>query len=262
MNFKQTLTTTDGATMVCAGSILPNGEVVWGEGTWNRDADGPTQDVIFELFRGDLLGDPAHTLRLNGHAWRGLEDGPVDENAVDKLLHLVALNPEKAQALATYLSETPEAQWAFTRALVTIDVTQSCTVLMAQDGQARPSDKAIFDAARDDGRWEVNEGNEVEPYFGDPENDIEEVDLSDYLRALIADEQARRDPQAERIALLEAALKNAEGAIDALSDQIDQMKGSFDDDDHAIRNALEAGDTSLLEIRDVLKNAPSPGPAV
>ncbi len=41
---------------------------------------------------------------------------------------------------------------------------------------------------------------------------------------------------------LAAALRDALGAIDALSTQVEQMRGMFSDDDGTIAEAIEAGD--------------------
>lgn len=49
------------------------------------------------------------------------------------------------------------------------------------------------------------------------------------------------------------ALRNAAGAITALDEQIEQMRGMFDDKDGTIAAALEAGAESLGEIRAAIE---------
>lgn len=259
-HFHMLLTTADDATLSKTGVVLPT-DVVWGESCWDKDTDAQTVSVSF-LFKdnADSPIAPTHALTLSGDAWRGLED----MGAIDDLVRLSVLNPDKAQALATYLSETREANWVFTRSLVTMDVTQSTRVpLTGNTAGERPSDDEIFAASRERSDWAVNEGNEVEVYFGDPAEDIEEVGLGEYVKALLAEEEAKRDPKLARIAELEAmlaranaVLDNAAGAICAMDDQIEQMKGMFPDDDDTIAEAIEAGEDALTEIRSFWDQLP------
>lgn len=49
-----------------------------------------------------------------------------------------------------------------------------------------------------------------------------------------------------------SVLQSCIGAIEALSEQIQQMQGMFDDSDGVIAEALEAGDAAMDSARDVL----------
>ncbi len=75
-------------------------------------------------------------------------------------------------------------------------------------------------------------------------------------RATVTDEDKRFMYQISAAPEMAAALREASAAIEALQEQVDQMRGMFDEDeDSTIAEAYDAGDDALSAIGAALKKS-------
>lgn len=174
------------------GADVKDGALVVPEGTFD---DTPTRGAVLEL------EDTRH-LSLTGGEWRRLEM----QDCLSSFYRLVVLDLDVAKRVVQMM----KAGTQIFRAIVTSDATESCTVFCSTDDQ-----NDILDEARANGNFALNEGNaRGEVYLGGGAEDIEEMDLSEYIDTLLADavnaDQTRREVEGQKLIRLVAGLQKRE----------------------------------------------------
>ncbi len=157
------------------GELSSRGDVTYGIMVWKDE------DITQETLEARVQFEGQDAITMTGLAWRNLER----EDQVALFVRLAALSPRAAQEAADLIDQ--EGELRIYCGLATRDAgTESCTVYCASD---KTSD--ILEVADDSSDWEVND-NFLEPaYFGAGKEDIEEIDLKDYLKALMSREMKR-----------------------------------------------------------------------
>ncbi|TDF54500.1 hypothetical protein [Cupriavidus sp. L7L] len=116
---------------------------------------------------------------------------------------------------------------------------------------------------------EVGNDKGIFTHFDVPPTDLAMVPAPSLQATQVALSQAMEQAhsvEVHRDALLKAnmelaeALNDSVGAIGAMRDQIDQMKGMFPDDDGTIAEALKAGEDAVSKATQVLESAATASP--
>lgn len=211
-----------GATGMADGSVtlLDDGQI----GSHDLDATRWNVKPSGETKRGSTTivqtgPDPYPKVTFSGDFWRLIESSGLDE----RFMALCTIDIETARQFVDIVDKALEENVAephFYTGLVTADHTLSA-MIFAPTNEAF----AILDLARrQPDAFEINEGNEVELYFGaGPSEDIEEIDLSSLLERHLIKARGRwikseqQSLRAENESLKKAVrdlLVIAEGAVD------------------------------------------------
>lgn len=170
IKFKVNIADIDGVSGFYTGEVS-KGNVTSTALEWERGSkydSGPTQSYGLEIEGGEKFN-------LSGDAYRNLDQ----HGLIPRFELLAAMNSDMAHKVAEIVEE---GETVFS-ALVTSDVTQSCTVYSSSDEDVQ----SILTDAQENGDWELNDGNSLDDvYFGGGSSeDIEEIDLEDLLDRLI-----------------------------------------------------------------------------
>jgi hypothetical protein len=171
IQFKATITDADGVAGFYSGEVR-KGIVTSTALEWERGSKYlSSQTAAYKL---EIEGGT--NFELTGDAYRNLDQ----HGLVPKFELLAALDSALARTVVTIV----EAGECVFSALVTSDVTQSCTVYSSSDTDVA----SILADAEERGDWQMNDGNSLgEVYFGGgASEDITELDLTEFLDQLIA----------------------------------------------------------------------------